>query len=236
MTGQARWGDDEETMRLRPPVDPWADRGGDTAEIPVRQPRRRAVYGRVYEVFTTRPDIDGPHPYAGQTTTTIHQRVHGPNGHTSPGEVAKAPWKARIKPGRAGYRQLKVIYASGDPAADQVRLDMAEAFAIDELRTTYNTQRPIRSPGTPRPVRPRPASRPLPARAVAAQRRRVRVRFRMAALLALVLFFTYLSARVAVAMRMDSPAFPWVAAPIAGVAMGWSVFWYLHRAFRKLTR
>jgi hypothetical protein len=233
MTGVS-WGPDEETVRLQPPADPWAE---PTKEFHFDRPRRREVYGRVYEVITGDPR-DGEHPYAGQTTQTIHQRVHGPSGHTSPASIGKDPWKARILPGRAGYRCLKVIYATGNPGADQVRLDMAEAFAIDALKTTYNGQRPIRSSG-PQPKRPprEPAApRPLTYREQVARRKSRRFRAKLIGLLFIVALFTYAAARVAVAMQMPWPAFPWIAAPVAGVTLGWSSFWYLHRSLRKLTR
>lgn len=222
---------DENTARLRPPADPWAAQDGRTQEFPsaLVGTRRRRVFGYVYELFTGDPQ-DGPHPYVGKTTQTIHQRVHGPGGHTSPGEVAQSPWKARILPGRAGYRCLKTIYATGNEVEDQMRLDLAEAILIDELRTTYNDQRPIRSPGAPRPassgiVRDRPARRrearrPVPVRAIG--------------FLLLAASITYLVARVVVSMALPWPAAPWVVAPVIGVGLGWRVFWAAHRRAKRL--
>ena len=203
---------EEETVRLQPPVDPWADvRDGTTQAFPVATERRRRVYGYVYEVFTSRPDIDGEHPYGGQTTTTIHQRVHGPNGHTSAASVAKDPWKARIKPGRAGYRCLKVIYATGNPGDDQVRLDMAEAFAIDQLKTTYNIKRPIRPAGEPVPQPPRP-------------REPVRIPWRLVGFLLVWIAFTTLAGRALAAGHA-----PLWLAPLVVLLPAWFVFLRLHR-------
>lgn len=189
----------------------------------------REVYGRVYEPITSRPEVHGRHPYVGQTRQTVHQRVHGRGGHTSALSVAKDPWKADILPGRAGYRVLKTIYATGDPGADQVRLDMAEAFAIDELNPTHNTQRPIRPAPEPRP--PRPPSR----RELAELSRRQRTRARLVCLLVVVAIFTVLAARVTSGMQV-SPSFPWFASPALGVALGWPTFWWLHQQVRRLAR
>lgn len=226
------WGSDEETIRFRPPVDPWPEaRDGWTEEFPTTPapaPGRRRVYGYVYELITGNPQ-DGPHPYAGQTTTTIHQRVHGRGGHTSPASIAKDPWKARILPGSAGYRCLKRIYSTGDPEADQIRLDLAEWIAIDELKTTHNEQRPIRHAGD-RPSRPRPRAvgRPVP------RRTRRPFPFRAILFLALTAVLTYLAARVLVAMQLPWPAVPWIGAPVFGLWLGWATFWRLHRGVRKL--
>jgi hypothetical protein len=221
------WGEDEPTVRLQPPVDPWAAHDGHTEEIPIAPPARRPVYGRVYELITGDPQ-DGLHPYVGQTTTTIHRRVHGPNGHTSPQSIAKDPWKARIRPGRAGYRCLKTIYATGDPGSDQVRLDMAEAFAIDELKTTHNDQRPIRPVGdAPRRRTSKPATR-----SVRTKRRRAPARVWVFLILTVV--FTFLTARLTVAMHLPWPAVPWVASPAVGVGLAWRVLWSMHRKARRL--
>lgn len=198
----------------------------DDPEFRERAAAHREVFGRVYELITG-DSQDGPHPYAGQTTQTIHQRVHGRGGHTSPESIAADPWKARIRPGRAGYRCLKTIYATGNPGADQVRLDMAEAFAIDELRTTYNKQRPIRQPG-------RPAPRPAQGRI--GRRRPRRLPGRLLGFLTLAGFFTYLAARVVAGMDLPWPAAPWVVSPMAGVLLGWLTFWKIHRSVRKILR
>lgn len=226
---QVSW-DDEETVRLRPPADPWAGaQDGTTQQFAAPGTRRRRVFGYVYEVITGDPQ-DGPHPYIGQTTDTIHHRVHGPSGHTSAQEVAENPWKARILPGRAGYRRLKTIYATGSPVEDAMRLDLAEAILIDELKTTYNIQRPIRSGRHPQ--EPRPQARN--SRVTARRRRRPPVRLVM--FLLVVAFFTYLAARLIVAMQLPWPAVPWIAAPALGTWFGWLVFWRVHRNVRKLTR
>lgn len=78
------WGEDEDTARLRTPVDPWPV----VEPEPVARPRR--VYGYVYELVTG-DQRDGAHPYAGQTTTTIHRRVHGPGRAHLAGERRQGP-------------------------------------------------------------------------------------------------------------------------------------------------
>lgn len=194
---------------------------------------RRAVYGYVYELITGDPQ-DGEHPYVGLTERTIHQRVHGDGGHTSPGGVGRDAWKARILSGRAGYRCLERVYDTGDQDENDRALRRAEAFWIDRLRPTHNEVRPVRPPlhepqpprragaaRTPGAVRPRPARR-IPARAIT--------------FLILVAFFTALTARLIVAMHLPWPAVPWVVSPMLGVVLAWRVFWYLHRSVRRLTR
>lgn len=209
--------DDEDTVRLRPPVDPWPDaQDGTTQPIPVSGTRRRRVYGYVYELITGDPR-DGLHPYAGQTTETIHQRVHGSRGHTSAASIAKDPWKARIRPGRAGYRCLKVIYGTDNPGADQVRLDMAEAFAIDELHTTYNDRRPVRPATGPAPRRPKPERKP------------VIVPWRLVGFLLVWLVPSIVVGRIAVANHLP----PWIA-PLAVLIPAWLVFLRLHRVITWL--
>jgi hypothetical protein len=226
------WGD-EDTVRMRPPVDPWAH-DGHTQQIPIGRPHRR-VYGFVYELITGDPQ-DGPHPYVGQTTATIHRRVHGPNGHTSPDEIAQAPWKARIRPGREGYRCLKTIYTTGSEVEDQMRLDLAEAILIDELKSTHNEQRPIRPPSARRRS-PALADRPRPSATLPARRHaRRRPPFRVIAFLLLVTTITYLAARLVVAMELPWPAAPWIVAPVAGLGLGWKIFWETHRRARRLMR
>lgn len=201
------WGEDEDTARLRTPVDPWPV----VEPEPVARPRR--VYGYVYELVTG-DQRDGAHPYAGQTTTTIHRRVHGPGGHTSPESVAKDPWKARIRPGPAGYRCLKRIYATSDPGSDQVRLDMAEAFAIDELKTTHNKVRPVRPPVTGAPAPRKPP----------AERAPVKVPWRLVGFLLVWAVFSALAARTAVAGHLPI----WLGPP-AALIPAWPVFLRLHR-------
>lgn len=192
----------------------------------------RPVYGRVYEL-RLRGQADADHSYVGLTRQlTIHRRVHGPSGHTSPDDIARDPWKARILPGRDGYRQLEVVYSTGDPAEDERSLRRAEAFWIDRLRPIHNEVRPVRPFGD-RPA-PRPVTAPRPRRAVAVRRRRRSAKPYVLA--ALILTFTFLAARMVVAMQLPWPAAPWIAAPTLGVALGWTVFWRVHRAFRKLLR
>jgi hypothetical protein len=181
------------------------------------------VYGRVSELITGDPR-DGLHPYVGQTRLTIHQRVHGSGGHTSPESIRKDPWKARILPAAAGYRLLRTVYATADPAQDQDRLNALEALMIDELRTTHNTVRPIRSPGQVPPVRvPQPR-----------ESRRLPFRFWAFAVLACALIA--LVARVVVAMHLPWPAAPWVASPVLGVVVARWLLTSLQRETRRLTR
>lgn len=228
---------DERTARLRPPADPWAEptvteRLGISPTLiglPV-VPGKRQVYGRVYELVTGDP-IDGPHPYVGQTTQTLHQRVHtSRNAHTSAASVAKDPWKARILPGRAGYRLLKVIYATGDARADQIALDMAEAFAIDELKTTHNTVRPVRPPlHLAQPVRPRPTKRKL----TAVQRG---TRRRMQAFAALFAATLLLVGTQLAAVEWTEPAIPWIATPVLAAVLTWLVYFSARNAVRRIKR
>lgn len=192
----------------------------------------RAVFGRVYELVL-RGQRDDEHTYVGKTEQTIHQRVHGGrNAHSSPQSVARDPWKAGILPGRAGWRQLEVVYDTGDPAENDRALRRAEAFWIDRLRPTKNDVRPVRPRVTvmpPATAMRRPSQREL--NRLAARRR---ARRRTVGLLVLVALFTFAAARVAVQMQTPWPAFPWVAAPIAGVALGWATFGRLLRARKKL--
>ena len=193
------------------------------------QAARREVYGRVYELITGDPR-DGEHPYVGMTRQTIHQRVHaGRNAHTSAQSVARDPWKARILPGRAGYRLLETVYATDDDAADARELRRVESFWIDRLRTTHNDVRPVRPPVHERgPVRVR--------RRTAVQRRASRrTRGRVVSLLLLVAAFTFLAVRAILLMQL-----PWPLAPLAGLsvgtALGWAAFDWLDRRYRRLVR
>ena len=223
------WGRHDDTARVGPPADPWAHAAH---AAPPRAPgRKRKIFGRVYEVFV-RGQRPGEHVYVGKTEQTLHQRVHGPNGHTSPASIAKDPWKAGILPGAAGYRLLENVYDTGDPAENDRALRRAEAFWIDRLRSTRNTVRPVRPPASERAPR-RKAPGP---RALAERKRARRTKVRSAILLMLFAVFTWLAARVAVGMEMESPAFPWVASPMVGGMSAWFTFWYVHRAFRRLTR
>lgn len=168
--------------------------------VPRHAPARE-VYGRVYEVFTTRPDLDGEHPYVGKTCQTIHRRVHaGPRAHTSPESIAKDPWKARIRPGRDGYRQLEAIYATGDKAVDEASLRRAEAFWIDRLRTTHNDVRPVRPPAHEQPAR---TARAKPARPPSAT--------------------TFRAAQTRTRRRQESAAF-WIWSAMLTALVGWFLF------------
>lgn len=198
----------------------------------------RAVYGRIYELIL-RDQPPGSHAYVGKVTapTTIHQRVFGKSSsaHTSPESVARDPWKAGILPGRAGYRQLEVVYDTGDPAENDRALRRAEAFWIDRLRTIHNDVRPVRPAGGR--SRPRPHRPTVPRRAPLVARRRPRRKLaKPITLCLLVIAFTYLSARLLLAMQLPWPQVPWVGAPVLGLALGWTTFWKLHRSIRRLLR
>lgn len=201
------------------------DVGGTMPTTP--DPRRRRVFGHVYETIL-RGQAENEHSYVGKTELTIHQRVHGPNGHTSPDSVAKDPWKARILPGRAGYRKLEAIRDTGDPAENDRALRRAEAFWIDRLRPEYNLVRPVRPPGDVahararrEPVRRR-ARRPVPVRAVVC--------------LVFIVVCVWATAWFVGAMELPWPQAPWIVAPTVGGFLGWQAFWRTHRALRRLFR
>lgn len=184
---------------------------------------RRPVYGRVYELFTDRPDLDGDHPYVGQTVQTIAARKCG---HKSARSVARDPWKARIVDGPRGHRLLETVYASGDPRHDQAILDQVEAFWIDRLRPTRNGQRPVRPrPGDPLPARPRDA-RPV--------RSRRPVPWRVALFLLLATATAVLAGRTVAAMHLPWPWVPYAAALAAGVPLGWRMTTAVLRGGRRL--
>lgn len=215
-------------MTRRPPEWVW----GEIVPAPAPQrPARRAVYGRIYELITGDPQ-DGPHPYVGQTVQTIHQRVHGPGGHTSPASVAKDPWKARVLPGRAGYRLLETVYDTGDPGENQRALDRAEDFWIDRLRTTHNDVRPVRppvhEPQPPRRPRTTQTARPTPARR--RRRRRVPVRW-------VLLLLTVAAGMALIAWPMLATDRPWstvlTAAGLFGAPLGAFCWLRVYHAGRK---
>jgi hypothetical protein len=193
----------------------------------------RPIYGYVYELILA-GQSDTDHSYVGMTTTTIHRRVHGSSGHTSAGDVAHDPWKAGILPGRDGYRCLEIVRSTGDMGEDDRALRRAEAFWIDRLRPVYNDVRPVRPAGERIPRSRRPPASPAPNR-IAGRRRRRKVG-KPIALALLIAACTYLSARGLLMMQLPWPQVPWVGAPVLGVALGWSAFWRVHRALRKLVR
>ena len=234
----------------REPVDPWPDaptvpfgvHDGHTSPIgfrpagvaawtPEPAPRRRTTFGRVYELFT-RDQAPGTHVYVGKTEQTLHQRVHGPSGHTSPADMAANPWKAAILPGKAGYRLLETVYDTGDPDENARALRRAEAFWIDRLRPTENRVRPVRPPATePQPHR---AVRPPSRAQVAAHARARRERVRLGSFLVLALTLTVLAGRMIARMELPWPAAPWIAGPILGLAVGGWLFFSIDKALRKV--
>jgi len=232
------WGSDEPTVRMEP-VDPWAGAPGDRSAAPEPR-RRRMAFGRVYETIEA-GQRDGEHRYVGMTEKTLHQRVHGPSGHTSPASVAKDPWKAGILPGRAGYRLLETVYDTGDPAENDRALRRAEAFWIDRLRPSRNDVRPVRPPVSARPVAPPPrAARPtapsLTYRERAARRKRRMAALKFFALIAAMALSVALAIRAAALLDLPWTQGPAILAAAAGAYVGWNVFWFLHKHLRKLTR
>lgn len=197
-------------------------------------PSNRPIIGYVYELITSSPQLDSEHPYVGKTETTVHQRVHGAAGHTSPKSIAKDPWKARILPGRAGYRILERVRDTGEgDLANDAALRRAEAFWIDRLRTKYNVVRPVR-PAQQATARPAARRAPTQAQLRAMQQQR-RLTRRLVAFMLLVLAFTAVIGRVLLAMDLPWGAAPWVVAPAAGVLCGWAVFVRLDHALGVLT-
>lgn len=202
----------------------WGDPSGASRPAP-----RRPVYGRVYELFTARPDLDGDHPYVGQTVQTIAARKCG---HKSARSVARDPWKARIVDGPRGHRLLETVYATGDARHDQAILDQVEAFWIDRLRTTHNGPRPVRPrPGDPLPARPRGA-RPSPRPRVARPRRPFP--WRAALFLLLATATALLAGRLVSAMHLPWPWAAYAAALAAGVPLGWRMTTAVLRGGRRL--
>jgi hypothetical protein len=184
------------------------------------------VYGRVYELITGDPR-DGEHPYVGMTTQTIHQRVHGPNGHTSPASVTRDLWKARILSGRAGYRLLENVYDTGDPAENERALRRAEAYWIDRLRPTHNDVRPVRPPLH----HPQPAKRATPRPKV--RRTRRRLSFRHFTALAMIAAAMWLTAWTVLTMELPWPGATWIVTPAVGVPLGFFTWLRLYHVGRR---
>jgi hypothetical protein len=138
-----------------------------------------------------------------------------------------------ILPGRDGYRCLEIVRSTGDCAENDRVLRRAEAFWIDRLRPVHNDVRPVRPPGERIPRSRRPPAGPAPNRIAGRRRRKLGKPLGM---LALIAAFTYLSALALLMMQLPWPQVPWVGAPVLGVALGWSAFWRMHRALRKLVR
>lgn len=191
----------------------------DTGEVPFARPAPRSgrpIFGYVYELFTTDQPPDS-HAYAGlvRSPKTIAERADEHRG-----EAHKHPWKAFIRPGRAGYRILERVYATGYPDEDEARLRRAESDWIDRLRTLHNGVRPVRPPvhegvrfaADAKPQRP--AARRRPSRA----RRRSLV-FAVLFVLATVPMFVFVQR-----MNLPWPAAPWIVAPIVGGATAYRAF------------
>lgn len=195
----------------------------------------RPIYGYIYEAIVSDLPLD-QHAYVGMTEQTPHQRVHGPSGHTSPASIAKDPWKARILPGRAGHRILERVRDTGDPAENDRALRRAEAFWIDRLRPLYNEVRPVRPPGTSAQPATRPRGNRSSAVSVRLPQRRKPVPPRAILCAVIVAVSIALVARFVVLMELPWPQAPWIAGPVLGGAFGWTSFWRIHRAWRRLMR
>lgn len=183
------------------------------------------IFGYVYETIE-RGQRDGEHSYVGKTETTIHQRVHGPSGHTSPRSVAKDPWKANILPGKRGYRCLEVVRDTGEGyQANKRALARAEAFWIDRLRPLRNQVRPVRPPSNapePRPV----AAERAPVRSPSGRKILLSV---------LICLFTALVAMLLSAAHAPWWG-PWGVAPGAGLVVGWASFVRIVTAWERKRR
>jgi hypothetical protein len=210
------------------------------APIVARKLPRAAIYGEVYELITTRPDLDGPHPYVGKAKNA-YRRVNGPgaSAHRSLRSIEKDEWKARVPPGHAGFRILEQIPATGDDAADEQRLRLREAYWIDRLETTYNDQRPKYEHGNARALR-RPTSAPRatgPSKAeVARQRAQGRKRRRVLGFAVLFMMATALAAMLIVHMALPWPAAPWTVSPVLGLVAAVPAFQYIDGKIRRITR
>lgn len=236
------------------PVDPWpeaptswAPRHDVTLQMPsppTAQARPKGeVYGRVYELVLVGQPADQC-TYIGKTVQTLHQRVHASrNAHTSAAGIAKDPWKANVAPGLAGYRQLEVVYTTGEgKAADEAALRRAEADWIDRRRPVYNDVRPVRPrhgetvPKPPRQPRPTPRVRLSPREQRAQSRARRRTSLFLLLLGTLMTAVSVLLYRVEAASGTDWPApVIWILAPSLSALAAWWLFHTLDGMSRKVT-
>lgn len=253
--------------RATPPVDPWPSApvvpgyahdgrtrsfpsapmfSDEPTEVLVGQTRRPigpqprytgvkgSLFGYVYELILD-DQPDDITEYIGKSEQTMAERMRG---HRSAEDLARYPWKARIKAGAAGYRILERVRCTGEGyEADRRALLRAESDWIDRRRPIENG---------PRPVRPRKAERPRESRREAARRTgpakrrtradiaRTRRLIRLVSYVALVFACTALAARVVLAMELPWAWAPWAVAPVAGGLGALWVFTGLDRTFRKV--
>lgn len=178
---------------------------------------RGTLFGYVYElVLVGQPAVVCE--YIGKTEQTMADRMRG---HRSAEDIARDPWKARIKPGAAGYRILERVRCTGDGYdADRRALLRAEMDWIDRRRPLKNDVRPVRPRGEA--VRERPtetrAERVRPVvRRTAAERR---ARRRAIGFLVLVAVLTGQAGRLVAGMALP---WPWWASALTALVLGVTV-------------
>lgn len=190
----------------------------------------RRLYGVVYELILTDtpPDIC---EYIGRTRDLRRRMATTGSGHRSPTSIARDPWKARIRPGAAGYRILHRVYSTGDERVDAELLKIAESDLIDKRNAKRNDVRPVR----PRvhEARRRPARQPI-RRTAAQSRAAARAKRRLIALAFLAVLFAIPVGNVAAAM--PQPEAPWVAVPTVAPVLAWLTMWWCIRTARRLSR
>lgn len=198
----------------------------------------RRIVGFVYEAIL-RDQAPGTHAYIGKvmgaTQAAVTERFHGgsPSAHTSPESIRRDPWKARILPGRSGYRILERIRDTGDPEENDRAVRRAEAFWIDRLRPEFNVVRPVRPPATVRQPAPRPR-KPAPARGRAAGRDWRRA-LAPAAIISLMIAY---AVSLAVFLHMGGATGPiaWVLPPAVSVFLTWRTVTRVERRPRRRRR
>ena len=198
----------------------------------------RPIVGFVYEAIL-RDQPDGTHAYVGKvmgaTEAAVTERFHGDSAsaHTSPESIRAYPWKARILPGRQGYRILERIRDTGDPTENDRAVRRAEVFWIDKLQTQFNVVRPVRPPVTRRAPRPaaRPASKPRGRQVRGDGGRHLAV----AAVLSLIAVYATVIATV---LHMGGASGPiaWVTPPAGAVFLTWRTLLAAERPRRRRRR
>lgn len=230
------WGPEPEPGRLAD--DPREQVRREIFERPApRGPR--PIVGYVYEAIL-RDQPPGQHAYVGKcmgsTEAAVSRRFFGPqaSAHTSPESIKRDPWKARILPGRKGYRILERIRDTGlGDRENDLAVRRAESFWIDRLRTTFNDVRPVRPPLTETPP---PARRSRPA--VQRSRRRSRPTRKGPVLLLLLATVTYTAMLgwFIHAMQLPWPIVTWGLPPALGLLFGFRTLARAVKAQRKIGR
>lgn len=192
----------------------------DTA--PASPAPTRRIYGVVYELVLSGQRTDET-SYVGKAKSMRARMAATGTGHRSPSSIAKDPWKAHILPGRAGYRILERVPATGDKHADEAALRRAESDWIDRRRPTYNDVRPVR----PRVHEAQPRKRPARQ-----QRARSRARRGWLTLLVVAVLYAIPLANVLSVVLAAWPIAPWIATPVIATMFAWSTV----RAFFCFTR